>query len=244
MRYGIISDIHSNYEALSVAIEELKKEKVDKIICCGDLVGYGPNPNECIELVNTHNILSIKGNHDAAVLGEANLDWFNDDAKSAVVITKQMLNKENLLFLTTLKEFYTENNILFVHGSPRDFLYEYLITISSLRANIHYMKQQIAFCGHSHVPFIYFFDSVLNKDGLIPVSTKIIQLDKTKKYIINVGSVGQPRDNNNRACFVIFDYDSFTIKFVRTEYNFTLTQQKMRNLNLPDFLITRLEFGI
>ncbi|MCS7228142.1 MAG: metallophosphatase family protein [Endomicrobia bacterium] len=244
MKYGIISDIHSNHEALVNVIEELKSEKVDKIICCGDITGYGPDPNECIELIKKYNILSLKGNHDAAVLNEANLEWFNKDAKDAIVLNQKILNKENLLFLSLLQEQYIESIILFVHGSPRDCLYEYLITTSSLRINAKYMKQQITFCGHTHIPLVYQFDSKLSKENIIiPHSNTVIRLDYEKKYIINVGSVGQPRDRDNRGCCVIFDTENSIIEYRRVEYNFILTQEKMKKLNFPDFLITRLEFG-
>lgn len=244
MKYGIISDIHSNYDAFIVAINLLKNEQVDKIYCCGDIVGYGPQPNECIELIKKENVESIIGNHDVAVIGKSDLNWFNEYARDAILINKSIISKGSLDFLENLKERIILNNILFVHGSPIDNVYEYLDTISALRRNVKFMKQQICFCGHTHIPYVYSYDLVSNKDEVVILSdNEELKIDTSKKYIINVGSVGQPRDGDNRLCVLIYDFDKQIIMYKRAEYNIYSTQTKMKILNLPEFLITRLEFG-
>jgi predicted phosphodiesterase len=245
MKYAVISDIHSNYEALVCVLEDIKTEKVDKIYCCGDIVGYGPCPNECIELIKSFNIVSVLGNHDIAVLGKSDLSWFNENAKDAIIINQQILTQQNLLFLDMLPQKIVENNLLFVHGSPRDNIYEYLFTIQLLRTNIKLFDQQVCFCGHTHIPLVYLFNFLSGTEDIkTPKNDNyIIELENDTKYIINVGSVGQPRDGNPKSCYVIFDTDKKTVEYKRVEYNISVVQQKMKMLNIPEFLITRLEFG-
>ncbi len=245
MKYAIISDIHSNYEALSVVIERIKNEKVDKIFCCGDIVGYGPDPDKCIDLIKKEHIVSILGNHDVAVLGRADLSWFNKDAIEAIIINKKLISFDNFNFLDSLNTFVEGNSeILFVHGSPRDNIYEYLMDFSSLKINAKFMKQKICFCGHTHFPLLYSFDPKTEKSEIFYTDKKnVFEIESDKKYIINVGSVGQPRDGDNRACYVIFDLEKKIVKFNREEYNISFTQKKMLLLNMPEFLITRLDFG-
>jgi len=245
MKYAIISDIHSNYEALRCVIEDIKKEKVDKIYCCGDIVGYGPSPNECIELIQKFDILSVLGNHDVAVLGKADLSWFNENAREAIIINQAILSNQNLLSLNSLPQKIIEQNFLVVHGSPRDNIYEYLITLQALRINIKLFDQQICFCGHSHVPVVYSFNFSTGKENvLIPTrDSYTVEIENDTRYIINVGAVGQPRDGNPKSCYLIFDTEKNVIEYRRVEYNISIVQNKMKLLNIPNFLITRLEFG-
>lgn len=242
MRMAIISDIHSNYEALTRVLDDIKISRVDKIFCCGDIIGYGPSPNECIMSIRSQNILSIIGNHEAALLGYIELDWFNENAKQAILKTKAILEPENLNYLKTLPKFIVENDLLFVHGSPLDPTYEYLIDSNSISINIKNMQQKICFCGHTHVPFIS-WKSSKEVELFYPKENFSINLNKNKKYIINVGAVGQPRDLNPKACYVVFDTENFKLEFKRLDYNFHVTQQKMSQLQLPEFLIRRIEFG-
>jgi predicted phosphodiesterase len=245
MKYAIISDIHSNYEAFYCVLEDIKNEKVDKIYCCGDIVGYGPSPNECIELIREYSIVSVVGNHDVAVLGKTELSWFNETAREAIKINQSLLNKQNLDFLNFLPQKIEEDKFLIVHGSPRDYIYEYLLTVQSLRINIKLFNQQICFCGHTHIPVVYSFNFSNGEENiLIPEGDEyLVEINNDTKYIVNVGSIGQPRDGNPKSCYVIFDIDNNIIKYKRLEYNISLVQEKMKLLNIPHFLITRLEFG-
>lgn len=246
MKYAVISDIHSNYEALFCVLEDIKIEKVDKIYCCGDIVGYGPSPNECIELIKSYNnVISVLGNHDVAVLGKSDLSWFNKNAREAIIINQQLLIQQNLLFLEKLPHKIEETDLLFVHGSPRDNIYEYLFTIQLLRTNIKLFNQQVCFCGHTHIPIVYLFNFITGQENIIipTANNQVVNIENDTKYIINVGSVGQPRDGNPKSCYVIFDTDKKIIEYKRIEYNISVVQQKMRMLNIPEFLISRLEFG-
>ncbi|MCS7150851.1 MAG: metallophosphatase family protein [Endomicrobia bacterium] len=245
MKIAVISDIHSNYEAFISILDEIKKLKVDKIYCCGDLVGYGPDPNECVELIRKNNIVSVVGNHDAAVFGKADLNWFREEAKEALLINKELITPENISFIKSLEENIVINDVLIVHGSPLDNIFEYLFSINALHRNIRCMKERVCFCGHTHQPLVYFEKiSLSTGEIVIPTEKKQIVIDDRYKYIINVGSVGQPRDGDNRACFAIVDLDNKTVTFHRVAYNISAVQQRMRSLYLPEFLIKRLEFGI
>jgi diadenosine tetraphosphatase ApaH/serine/threonine PP2A family protein phosphatase len=179
------------------------------------------------------------------VLGKSDLSWFNENARDAVIINQQILTQQNLLFLDMLPQKIVENNLLFVHGSPRDNIYEYLFTIQLLRTNIKLFEQQVCFCGHTHIPLVYLFNFLSGKEDIKTPrdNNYIIELQNDTKYIINVGSVGQPRDGNPKSCYVIFDTDKKTVEYKRVEYNISVVQQKMKMLNIPEFLITRLEFG-
>ena len=246
MKYAIISDIHSNYSALSCVLYEIKKERVKKIFCCGDIVGYCGEPNECIEKVRKENIISVLGNHDAVMIDKANLNWFNRDAREALIINRQLLTQENIKYFESLKDKEIFENMVFVHGSLLDPIFEYLDNLSLLRKNIRMLDDgNICFCGHTHVPFFYMYDTFQDEESFFIPSgeNSIFEVKKNCKCIINVGSVGQPRDSDNRACFVIYDTENSKVEFRKVEYNIFLTQQKMKILNLPDFLIQRLEFG-
>lgn len=233
MKYAIFSDVHSNIDALEVVLSELAKEKIDKYICCGDIVGYGPNPNECIDRLK--NAIIVAGNHDRAAIGMMDISQFNERAKAAIQWTSSNITEENKSFLASLPEKIEGENLTLVHGSPRDPINEYLLDMFSMSDNMEFFTSQICFVGHSHHPFVY-----SNKVGIVKVQSGDTAplADKT---IINVGSVGQPRDGDNRACYTILEDDR--IKFFRCEYDIESVQEKMRQQNLPESLILRLAKG-
>lgn len=243
MIIAVISDIHSNYEALSRIITDIKNSKIDKIFCCGDIIGYGPNPNECVQGLKDQGVVSIIGNHEAALLGDIDLTWFNENAKVAILKNKELITYENLEYLKKLPKYIIEKDFLFVHGSPLDPIHEYLLDFTSIYINIKNMEQKICFCGHTHIPLICWEDKHKKVEILYPKGNFSMKLNKNKKYIINVGAVGQPRDSDPRACYIIFDTKNFRLEFRRIEYNFYITQQKMTQLQLPEFLIKRIESG-
>jgi putative phosphoesterase len=244
MRYAIISDIHSNLEALEVVVEDITKTGVEKIICCGDIVGYGPNPKECISLLKTlNNIDLILGNHDAALISKIELKDFNYYAKKAIEINKTLTSEDEIKYLASLNETYCRDDIFCVHGSPRDPINEYLTTIKRLRDNVAIIKEKVCFCGHTHLPFVYAYTS-LGTDYVENIyDGKEIKLLDDRKYIINIGSVGQPRDDDNRSCFVYYDSEDKKIIFKRLSYDIVAVQEKMKKLNFPEFLIARLSLG-
>ncbi|PIV53636.1 MAG: metallophosphoesterase [Elusimicrobia bacterium CG_4_10_14_0_8_um_filter_37_32] len=244
MKYAIISDVHSNLEALQIVLEHIRNTGVDKVICLGDIVGYGPNPKECVDLVKAiSNVEVVLGNHDAAIIDKTNIHSFNDYAKEAIRINKTLITNTELEYISSLKTINVESGLLFVHGSPRDHINEYLTTLNKLQENTEFFNEQICFVGHTHLPLIY---AKLNSGEYYvdnPENNQEFKLLDDRKYIINTGSVGQPRDHDSRCCFLYYDTEEKKITYCRLQYNIESVQKKMSDLQLPEFLITRLSYG-
>ncbi len=255
MKYAIFSDIHSNLESFDTMLKFCSTLQINFYLCCGDIVGYGPNPNECVENIKSlTNAYILCGNHDVAVIGKKDIEWFNPYAKQAILWTKTVVTQENLQYLATLIPMYKFNdNITLVHGSPREPVDEYIISYLECLDNIDKFFTKICFIGHTHIPFIFEYISCVNEISVTPqvrfikVVVKkesfVYELNPLAKYIINVGSVGQPRDGDPRCCFTVYDEKNNKISFYRLEYDIKKTQKKMMKYNLPIMLIQRLSFG-
>ncbi len=241
MRYAIVADIHGNLEAFIEVKKQFKKENIDKYICLGDIVGYGANPKECIELSKKLFDVIIAGNHDWAAAGIFALSHFNLYARKAVEWTEHIISKENKQFLKSLPLYIEMEGFEIVHGSlyhPDEF--NYIFNETDAQKTFNLMKSQICFIGHSHAPIILIKD----KDDKINYSTtNEMQLSGDNKYIINVGSVGQPRDGNPKASFCIFDTEKRQIQIRRISYPVAIAQEKIINTGLPHFLAIRLAGG-
>jgi predicted phosphodiesterase len=238
VKYAIISDIHSNLEALNTVIKFLQSQKINKIICLGDIVGYGPHPNECITIIKNECDVCIMGNHDHAVLGLTDISYFNQFAKESVLWTREQLTDESRSFLTNLSFTFETENTLFVHSTPVE-PEEWNYILSTQEANIYLEKInfRLVFIGHSHVPVVF-------SSGHGPVFEKSMILDLEKeKYIVNVGSVGQPRNKDPRSCFVLYNDEQNTIEYVLLDYDIKKTYQDIIEKRLPPFLATRLLSG-
>ena len=238
MRVAVISDIHSNLAALRTALSYIHTQSVDKVICLGDAVGYGPHPNQCIQLLQKNAHVCIMGNHDHAVLGLTDPRYFNLYARQAVEWTQRVLTEESRFYLKKLPLFHKENGFLFVHSTPvHPEQWEYIFSERQARRYIELMEEQVCFIGHSHIP------------GVFPAQEPSFYEEETKldfrkqKYIVNVGSVGQPRDRDPRLCFVLFDTDTGYLKFVRLEYPVEETYQQILENGLPHFLARRILEG-
>lgn len=243
MRYAVISDVHSNLEALTAVINYLKANPVDRIISCGDLVGYGPNPKECVEMIKgLQNFTSTMGNHDAAIAGKIDFSSFNKMAQDSARINKALLSNEELDYLGSLNPTISENDALFLHGSPRDPVNEYLFLVEKFEQNMALFREKMCFIGHTHQPLIYEWAGP-DKSGFYQTGD-IYNLEPDKRYIINVGSVGQPRDNNPMACLVFFDSKHMTVSFKRLPYDVPKTKAKMDKLGLPPQMSMRLLMGV
>jgi len=241
LRYGIISDIHGNLEALGAVLEEIQKHKIDQLICLGDIVGYGANPNECIELVRQNCQVILAGNHDYAALKKVDTSNFNNYAQDAIGWTIGNLTPESNAFLETLKVFHKVDQVYFVHSTPMDPTdWNYILSTFDAYQSFQEFQEQICFIGHSHVPII-FMNRQRHRYDII--EKKELHIDQKNRYIINVGSVGQPRDLDSRAAYGIFDDELRTFTLYRVEYDIEKTQAKMRAAGLPEFLIVRLQLG-
>ncbi|NOX88862.1 MAG: metallophosphoesterase family protein [Calditrichaeota bacterium] len=235
MAIAIISDIHGNLEALSTALDYIKKQGINEIYCLGDIVGYGPNPNECVEIVRQQCKVVLMGNHDYAAIGLARIEYFNEYAKRATYWTMDRLSQENYEFLKALPFMYQTDRMIMVHASPTNpEHWYYILSMSDAQMEMQSFKQNICFVGHSHVPVIF------NQKAAIRDN---ISIEPNQKYIVNVGSIGQPRDGDPRLCFVIFEPDTGQINYVRLEYDIENTYQKIIKNGLPTFLAERLLKG-
>ena len=241
MRYGIFSDIHSNLEAFEAVIKAYQKEKIDKYLCLGDIVGYGANPNECVELLRALPAVTVAGNHDWASVDSLSLENFNDNAKEAVIWTKSRLSETNKNFLRGLELVYSRDNYVLAHGSlnePGNF--NYLLNINDSRLSFELLKSQVCFIGHTHIPVVF----VRNEQGAIHYEDiDKIKLEPGNKYVINAGSVGQPRDSITGAAFCVWDTEKSEVEIKRAPYDVIMARQKIVDNGLPPFLGDRLLTG-
>lgn len=233
MRVAIISDIHSNLEGLTKALEIIDAKSIDEIICLGDVIGYGANPNECIDIARERCSIILRGNHEDAIANPELTNYFTDNARSAIEWTRKKLADQNYDFICSLPISCNKHGFLFVHSSPcNPEQWEYLVNSYKAVTAFNCFENPICFIGHTHSPAIYSL-----KGG----ADKII---KDNRYIINVGSVGQPRDRNPELSFGIFDTNAWTYENVRSAYDVQTASKKILESDLPPQLAHRLFFGV
>jgi len=222
MRILVISDIHANFPALEAVLSAAVT--ADAVWCLGDLVGYGPHPNECIErIASLPNLTCLTGNHDAAVSDSRNIDKFNDEAGHAIYWTRRNLTDANMEYLAKLSEMVTTDWVTLAHGSPRNPTWEYIIDPVTAMINFAFFDTQIALVGHSHLPLAFLVDKTNDKiDRKLMKAGDVTHLEN--RAILNPGSVGQPRDHDPRASFGILDPEAMTWELNRVEYDFKITQ--------------------
>jgi predicted phosphodiesterase len=242
MKYGIISDIHSNLEAFQAVLEALSGQ-VDEIICLGDIVGYNPNPNECCDLVIKSKIPAIAGNHDYAVAGKINDFNFNIAAQAAIAWTKEVIEPVYKEFLKDLPPRLEFEHFEIVHGSPRNPIEEYIMGMEEAYPCFNFMKKPLCFVGHTHRPAFYCLNHGGEGEEFRIKGEGTFSTRNISRVIFNVGAVGQPRDGDPRAAYAIFDTKSKEIILNRVAYNLGETQEKMRRLSFPVRLIDRLATG-
>lgn len=240
MRYAFISDVHSNWEALQAVFQSCQEQDVHRIFCVGDIVGYGANPKECIDLIQSQQIISVAGNHDWAACGKLNTDNFNPAAKAAIDWTRAQLDSHEVEYLKQLPVFFREDSFVMAHASlhkPSSF--HYIKDIVGTVDTFYLMKENVCFIGHTHVPKIY-----RQKDSRVEyVNLPAAMVEPGCKYIVNVGSVGQPRDGNPLACYCIYDIGLSRVDIVRIPYSLQETRRKILEAQLPDTLAQRLLVG-
>jgi len=239
MKYAIIADIHGNLEAFQVVLEDIKQQKCTHTVCLGDVVGYGANPKECLEIVRTQNIPCIKGNHDEMCSGEEPLEGFNPYAAEAILWTRDQLNKEEQQWLRDLKYLRLAANFTMVHATldgPQRW--GYVFDKLAAAASFTYQNTPVCFFGHTHVPVAFIRDSLVRGGTYSKFKT-----EPGKKYFVNVGSIGQPRDNNPKAAYVVYDLNEGTIELRRLDYNIQGAQKKILAAGLPPRLAERLAIG-
>ena len=239
MRIAVLSDIHGNLPALEAVLAAL--QPFDAIWQLGDIVGYGPEPDEVVARLRDAGATGVRGNHDAAAIGELDTAAFNPDARAAVLWTAGVISEVTRAWLEALPPTIVEGAFTLAHGSPRDPIWEYVLTTPAARANLAVLTTPHAFIGHTHVPLVFRED-----DGLIetlaPSHGSTLQLDG-RRTLLNPGSVGQPRDGDARASAILYDTETGTIEWRRVAYDLAVTQARMRAAGLPRRLVDRLERG-
>ncbi len=242
MRIGIFSDVHGNIEALEVVLQALRYENIDRMICLGDLVGYGPSPNQCVERVIKEVDRIVAGNHDYAAVDQISTDNFNEYARKAIDWTHEVLTSTSIQVLSQLPLISIEEEVTYVHATPEEPAdWHYIFTNDHARRSFNAMTTSICFVGHSHTPAAF----IRNEKGDISIYDPTeVSIEEGKKYIINEGSVGQPRDGDPRACYGVLDTEEKRFRLKRLPYPVDRVQEKMWKEHLPSYLIHRLSVGL
>jgi len=243
MRIAVIADIHSNLEALQVVLERIHALNADEIVCLGDIVGYNANPNECVDIVRNEKILSVLGNHDACASGLEEPYRFNAIARMAVLWTREQLTEENRTFLRELPREKRVHDCFLFHGSIHD-TNRYILSRSDAEASFQSLAGlpgalKLGFFGHTHVRTAF-----IDRQGVVSQEQSLdCSLSSAKRYLVNPGSVGQPRDGDPRASFLVYDRDDRMVQFFRLEYDIKRCQDRIIQAGLPSQLAERIEWG-
>jgi predicted phosphodiesterase len=240
MRVAVISDVHANYHALEAVLEEIDAETVDAVWCLGDTVGYGPLPNECCDVVKSRADSCLVGNHDLVVLGELTMSDFNDEAAAAALWTSEILTHASRSFLESLRPSAEVDGVDLFHASARDPVWEYVLTEEAARATLDLSDASLVLVGHSHVALAITLDGDSVLGGLAPGNSEV---DLNGRWLLNPGSVGQPRDGDPRAAWLLLDLEGRSASFRRVRYPIQQTQTEMRERGLPGTLAGRLARG-
>jgi predicted phosphodiesterase len=239
MKYAIIADIHSNLEAFQVVLQDIEKQKCTHVACLGDVVGYNANPKECLDTVRAMNIPCVKGNHDEFCSSDTPMEGFSPHAAEAGNWTRGKLTEDDRKWLRELKFLRLVSNFTIVHATlDAPQRWGYVFDKLAAAASFTYQNTPICFFGHTHVPVAFIRDSVVRGD-----SYSKFRVQPGRKYFINVGAVGQPRDNNPKAAYVIYDMDEGSIELRRLEYDIAAAQKKILEAGLPARLAERLAMG-
>lgn len=244
MKYGILGDIHSNLSALQTALDQMDRAQVDSVLSVGDVVGYGAAPKECIALLQEVGAIVVKGNHDAACTGELNDRHFNPYARSAVQWTKNALSDEEIAWLTDLPWTATLEHCQVSHGTLyRPELFDYIMSTTDADPSLDIMERPVCFVGHSHVP-ITLMRLKEEPDRTAYTLDADVDVGEARVSLVNVGSVGQPRDEDPRTAWAIYDTDAERVQILRCEYDIELEARRIRDAGLPTVLADRLFLGV
>ncbi len=244
MRFAVVADIHANLEAFAAVLGDIgQRGGVAELWCLGDVVGYGPDPHQCLELLCRYDHVCVAGNHDLAAIGKLDTSDFNPDAAAACHWTAEQLSPEDIKYLDSRPLVLQRDDFTLVHGSPREPIWEYLLSVDSARENLAYFQSPFCLVGHSHVPLIFECSGTGDcSSSEFPADTVLTLAEN--RLIINPGGVGQPRDGDPRASYAIYDSEARSIGHYRIPYDIGTTQAKMMEYALPLRLIRRLSYGL
>jgi predicted phosphodiesterase len=242
VKVAVISDIHANRHALEAVLEDVSGSEAERLWCLGDLVGYGGDPDACVELTRRHSDICLAGNHDLAVVGELPLGEFSRGASLAARWTQTVMQEENLRFLSSLSPQYVDEMVGLYHASPRDPIWEYVLSALLAELCLDEQPHRVCLVGHSHVALSF----VRRRDELATGEPQRggVELDLSdSEWLLNPGSVGQPRDSDPRAAWMLLDLDDWRASYRRTEYDIAGAAAAIRAARLPDSLADRLQYG-
>lgn len=240
MRYGVFSDVHANLEALEAVLRALDGERVDRLLCAGDSVGYGADPVPCLKRIRAAGAHAVCGNHDCVVAGKMPLDWFNDSARAAAEWTAGQVPALEKEYLGGLPYTWKDERVSLAHGTlddPRSF--RYVMDPASAGACLRVQETPVAFIGHTHVPGVFLPEGT----GVRFLREGKVRLEPGQKALVNAGSVGQPRDGDPRAAYAVYDTEAGEVLIRRVPYPVEKTQAKIEAAGLPEFLAARLAMG-
>ena len=239
MRIALFGDIHANLEALEAVLADAGKQGVNEYVCMGDIVGYNADPAACLEKVRAMDCPTIKGNHDEDASGDHSLDSMNPVAAAALEWTRSQLDPEQRQWLRRLRMVRQVSDFTVVHSTlDQPANWNYVTNRFDAMSNFSYQFTRICFHGHTHVPRVY-----VKTDKVSEVPAEAIAIEESAKYFVNVGSVGQPRDGDWRACYAIYDTDTNIVTFRRVDYDIATTQGKILAAGLPEMLAERIAEG-
>ena len=244
MKLAFLSDIHSNYDALQVVLAHIKQQKAEKIFCCGDIVGYNAQPNECCDAMQALGAVCVKGNHEDLLLGSRGQEGLSGPAGDAISWQKKIVSKDNKFFLRALPAEVLIDGFSsrMTHASPYEPTnYHYVLSEGATVEAFNSFKEQVCIIGHTHEPIAY--RQNIKYKTHEEIYGDEVQIEEGFKYIINVGSVGQPRDNYPKSCVYIYDIQEKVFRRKRLAYDIPSAQKKIREAGLPDYLAERLESG-
>lgn len=240
MRIAVVSDIHGNLEAFREVLRDIEQVRVDRIVSLGDNIGYGPDPEQVLLLVHENGIQSILGNHELGLLEPSTLEWFNASARRSLLITGELLSRWGREFITTMKPTLELPKALCVHGFPPDSITTYLFQVSEAQLTRHFAgsSQQITFVGHTHE--LGMIECRGKRIDCLPLTEGLTHLKEGHKFIFNAGSVGQPRDGDNRAKYLVYDDASCSVEVRCISYDIETTVRKILDLGFPSINAHRL----
>ena len=242
MIYCVFGDVHGNLEALEAVLADAEKQGAERYLCVGDIVGYGADPGPCLERVRALTTQVVAGNHDCAVVGRAEIEYFNHFAKAAVLWTREQLSPGQQAFLAGLPLTLTVNSLTVVHATvhkPAEF--GYIESAFVARQSFHALDTAVGFVGHSHVPVTFFYEQ--SGDEIWFTQDEEIPLGEFSKSIVNIGSVGQPRDDNWMAAYALYDSGANVVTIRRVSYDIETAKRKILDAGLPEVLAARLALG-
>jgi diadenosine tetraphosphatase ApaH/serine/threonine PP2A family protein phosphatase len=242
-RVAVISDVHANWHALEAVLAAIDEEQPDELWCLGDLVGYGPRPNPCCTTVKERAAICLAGNHDLGVLGQLDLEEFAPDAKGSALWTRDVLTDDSRSWLEALSPKGRMEGAEIFHASPRDPIWEYVLTLEAVEAAFELTEEPLVLVGHSHVPLALALTDGTVAGGIAPDAT-VAELGRGSRLLLNPGSVGQPRDGDYRAAWLLLDFAGGRASFRRVPYPVEKTQAEISERGLPPTLAERLARGV